>query len=213
MAMENCMDIRFCSDSLADSTTNMDPFDRIKNWNLDIDLVQDATTAPKEEPDDVVDNYHFGDLEEADLATFEREISVFRDFITQLPAYEWLLQSIRKELYMDNRGKVQTDIRRKILDYLPTDRKISRKKGPQRFIMTFNVDWDPHSFFREQEYRESFDKAVERAITITGSEIDAQAATTTQYISQTWPLFGIHLLRVVKRVVCATDNIPFACMW
>lgn len=50
---------------------------------------------------------------------------------------------------------------------------------------------------------------MERAITITGSETDAQAATTAQYLSQTWPSSGIHLLHVVKRVVQDTRTVPY----
>ncbi|KAL6904704.1 hypothetical protein GGI43DRAFT_287411 [Trichoderma evansii] len=187
-------------------------FDPISNWHLDIDILEDPNTAPNEKPDDVMDDNHYDDLDEADRAIDSLpELSAYRDFISKHPAYEWLLQSIQKELYMGMPGNIQTNIRETILGYLPRPQRVSRREAPERHILTFTADWDPGSFLQEQEYVESPERAVERAITITGSKIDAQAATTTQYLNQTWPSSGIHLLHVVKRVMCDTNNMPFSC--
>ncbi|EHK40431.1 hypothetical protein TRIATDRAFT_181285, partial [Trichoderma atroviride IMI 206040] len=185
-------------------------FDSISNWHPDTDNLEDPNTALNKKPDDAMDGNSDDDLDEADRATDSLpEFSVYRDFISQHPAYEWLLQYIQKELYMDEPGNVQTDIRKTIIDYLPKSQRVSRSEAAKRFTLTFTADWDPGSFLQEQEYTESPERAVERAITITGSKVDAQAATTTQYLSQTWPSSGIHLLHVMKSVVRDTNNMPF----
>lgn len=187
-------------------------FDPVSNWHLDTGIMEDPNIAHNEKPDDVMDDGHYDDLDEADRATDSLpELSTYRDFISKHPAYEWLLQSIQKELYMGMPGHIQTAIRETILGYLPRAQRVSRRETPKRYVLTFTADWDPCSFLQEQEYTESPERAVERAITITGSKIDAQAATTTQYLGQTWPSSGIHLLHVVKRVVCDTNNISFSC--
>lgn len=187
-------------------------FDPISNWHPDTDTFEDPNTALNEKPDDIMDDSLYDDLDEADRATDSLpELSAYRDFISKHPAYEWLLQSIQKELNMSMPGDIQIAIRETILGYLPNAQRISRRDIPKRYILTFTTDWDPGSFLQEQKYTESLERAVERAITITGSKIDAQAVTTTQYLNQTWPSSGIHLLHVVKRAARDTNNMPFSC--
>jgi hypothetical protein len=191
----------------------MDVSDLINKWDFDLNLSQDPTILNKE-PDDVMDDTHYDHLDEVDPATDSLpELSVYKDFISNHPAYEWLLQSIRKELYMDSPGDIQINIRDTILDHLAGGENIYRREAPKRRILTFTADWDPSTFLREQEYRESPQEAVERAITIVGSKVNAQAATTLQYLKQIWPSSGSHLLQVLKHVVCNDDHLPFSCMW
>lgn len=202
------------SDILGDNTAGMDLGDLISNWDLNTDLLQDPNTALSEKPDDVMDDSHYDNLDEADRATDSLpELSAYRDFISKHPAYEWLLQSIQRELYMGASGNVQTNIRETILGYLPKAYRVSRREAPKRYILTFTADWDLALFLQDQEYRESPERSIERAITITGSKIDAQAATTLQYLSQTWPSYGVYLLHIVKHVVRDTHNIAISCMW
>jgi hypothetical protein len=176
--------------------------------------LEDPNTALNEKPDDFVDDSQFEEFDDTDLtADSLPELSLYKDFISKLPAYKWLLESVQNVLYMDVPGDVQTNIRQAVLDCLPRSQVVSRGALPERFSLTFTADWDPCAFLQEQEYMESPDKAVERAITITGSKIDAQAATTTQYLSQTWPSSGSHLLHIVKQVVRDISNIPYRCMY
>ncbi|KAH8129832.1 hypothetical protein LI328DRAFT_153386 [Trichoderma asperelloides] len=199
------------SDILGDNTAGMDLGDLISNWDLNTDLLQDPNTALSEKPDDVMDDSHYDNLDEADRATDSLpELSAYRDFISKHPAYEWLLQSIQRELFMSASGNVQTNIRETILGYLPKAYRVSRREAPKRYILTFTADWDLALFLQDQEYRESPERSIERAITITGSKIDAQAATTLQYLSQTWPSYGVYLLHIVKHVVRDTHNIAIS---
>ncbi|KAN0086849.1 hypothetical protein V8E54_000537 [Elaphomyces granulatus] len=61
------------------------------------------------------------------------------------------------------------DIRKKILCSLPSFYKVSRRAPSREYKATFKLDWDPLSFVKEQQYAESPDEALERAITLTGS--------------------------------------------
>jgi hypothetical protein len=130
------------------------------------------------------------------------ELLAYRDFIYKSPAYEWLLASLRREfLLAPVEPNSMEAIRRKIIHFLPSSHKVSRKKSAEAYKMTFEIEWDPLAFVKEQEYREEPGEAVERAITLTGSAKDAQALTCAQYLCQTWPLAGEHTVRLVKDVV------------
>ncbi|KAM0516344.1 hypothetical protein ACHAPE_005491 [Trichoderma viride] len=200
------------SDVLGNPTAGMNVGDLISKWDLDLNLSQqDPNTIPNKKPDDSMDDNHYDNLDESDRATDSLpELSAYKDFISKHPAYEWLLRSIRKELYMDMPGDIQTDIRETILGHLPRAQSISRREAPSGYALTFTADWDPVTFLQEQKYKESPERAIERAITLTGSKTDAQAVTTAQYLKQIWPSSGIHLLHVVKHVVRDDDSIPFS---
>lgn len=197
------------SDVLGNNRVRMDP---VRNWVLDLDNLEDPNTAPNA-PDDVVRDDHYEGLDEADRATDSLpELPAYKKFISGLPAYKWLLESIQKVLNFSIPVKSETNIRDAILHFLPRVQRVSRKEAPPRHNLTFTVEWDPCVFLQEQGYPESPERAVEGAITITGSEMDAEAATTAQYLSETWPSSGIYLLHVVKRVVRDVSNIPYSCM-
>lgn len=127
----------------------------------------------------------------------------FRDVIFKLPAYEWLLSSLRRELLMASiELNSMRKIRNKIFDSLPcSHQKVSRKRSVEPSFLVFKIDWDPLAFVKEQAYGVGFDVAVESAIILTGSAGDAQAVTCGQYFRQTWPLTGGHLIEFLKKVV------------
>lgn len=140
--------------------------------------------------------------EEENEETYMPEHLAYRDFIFKAPAYEWLLANLRREFHLCPAEPNSMDaIRRKILSSLPSSHKVSRKKSAEAYKMTFGIEWDPLAFVKEQEYREEPDKAIEMAITLTGTAKDAQALTCTQYLCQTWPSAGEHTIQLVKDVV------------
>jgi hypothetical protein len=98
------------------------------------------------------------------------------------------------------------DIRRKVLCALPSSHKVSNKA-------TFELDWDPLSFVKEQQYTESPDKALERAITYTGSLNNAQAIATGEYLTQTWPATGKKVMRLVTDVIRNTADHHVSCKY
>ncbi|KJK83657.1 hypothetical protein H634G_00890 [Metarhizium anisopliae BRIP 53293] len=187
------------SDVLGNNVTRIDPGDLVRHWRQHTDTLEDLNIAPNEISEDISDYIYYEDLDEADAAADSLpELSVYKDFISKLPEYKWLLERIQGALYMDDAGNVQTNIRDTILQLLPRAKRISREAIPQRHYLTFTADWDLCEFLQEQDYLDSPERTLERAITIIGSETDAQAATTTEYLSQTWPSSGIHLLHALK---------------
>jgi hypothetical protein len=140
------------------------------------------------------------------------QLAAYRDFIFSSPAYVWLLASLQKEFILDPaEPNAMESIRRKILNFLPTSHKISRKKSAEVYKTTFRIVWDPLAFVKEQEYREEPGTVVETAITVTGSAKDAQALTCTQYLCQTWPSTGEHTIRLIKHVVSSGPGHRHAC--
>lgn len=126
----------------------------------------------------------------------------YRDFILETPAYRWLVASLQREATLA-RGTpdLMESIRETIFSALPSLQKISRKEPSQAYKATFELDWDPLEFVREQQYTESPEQALERAITLTGCSNDAQALTAKAYLCQTWPTTGKQVMRLVKDVV------------
>lgn len=195
------------SDILGGIAGGVNKNDRVRNWTEEVDAWEDPNAAPTVTPDDAIsdgesENDSNGDFDEANQDTnLLPELSAYTNVITKLPAYQWLLESIQRELYMNVPGNMQSSIKDSIIGYLPRTEKVSRRTMPRKHTMIFTADWDPHAFLQEQGYSVAAETAIERAITITGSETDAQAATTMQYLSQTWPSSGVHLLHLVKRVI------------
>ncbi|KAL1623126.1 hypothetical protein SLS54_004612 [Diplodia seriata] len=140
--------------------------------------------------------------------------SVYRDFVVDTPAYQWLLAELNKEIRLKSeRSEIAEVIKRTIKSSLCLSRKISAKKFVEIRQLTFEIAWDPKTFLEEQRFLENPreattinqlmepSKAIGRAITITGSVNDAQVLTTEQYLRQTWPTTGEWVLKVVKDVV------------
>jgi hypothetical protein len=112
----------------------------------------------------------------------------YQDFIFKAPAYEWLIANLRKECFLAPAEPNSMEaIRREIIYSLPSPHEVSRKKPAEAYKITFEIEWDPLAFVKEQKYKEQPDEAVEIAITLTGSAKDAQALTCAQYLCQTWP--------------------------
>ncbi|KAK6811024.1 hypothetical protein RU639_013191 [Aspergillus parasiticus] len=92
---------------------------------------------------------------------------------------------------------------KRILTSLPSSHTISRKSSAEAYTVTFVIDWNPLSFLNDQGYKEEPGEAVERAITLTGTAEDAQALPCAQYLCQTWPSTGGHIIQLVKDIVRA----------
>ncbi|KAI9685935.1 MAG: hypothetical protein M1822_004213 [Bathelium mastoideum] len=128
--------------------------------------------------------------------------SAYHDFIVKTAAYNWLVASLRKETTLTRPNPdLMENIRTEIFAALPSIHRVSRRVPSQGYKVIFELDWDPLSFVKEQQYIESADKALERAITLTGSANDAQALTTREYLRQMWPTTGEHVMRLVTIAV------------
>jgi hypothetical protein len=129
-------------------------------------------------------------------------LHAYRDFILNSPAYEWLLANLRRETLLAQADpNSMLAIKREIINSLPSSHRVSRKRPAEAYKVTFDIGWDPQAFVREQNYEEEPEEVVAKAITLTGSAMDAQALTCEQYLCQTWPSAGECVIRLVKDVV------------
>jgi hypothetical protein len=113
---------------------------------------QNLAYSEDEDPPATVDDLMNPDSYEEEA--YMPELPAYRDFISKAPAYEWLLASLRREILLSPvEPNSMEAIRRKIIHYLPSSHKVSRKKSAEAYKITFEIDWDPLVFIKEQEYR------------------------------------------------------------
>ena len=136
-------------------------------------------------------------------------LSEYRALIFKLSAYEMRLLDLRNTLALGSarhgRHAVMDDIRKHILHLLPKSSKLSRFRSQNACDIVFAVNWDPVAFLEDQKYDAGAGKALSTAVTLTGTTIDAQALSCSQYLSRTWPLRGEVLLSVITDAVCSGD--------
>jgi hypothetical protein len=127
---------------------------------------------------------------------------IYTKFILQTSAYQWLKASLQREATMTRPvPDLMDDIRQTIMTVLPSPCKPDRKSPSQGYTAEFEVNWNPTLFIDKQEYTQSASKAIERAITLTGTLDDAQAMTTREYLSKLWLDTGSQLMQLVIDVI------------
>jgi hypothetical protein len=152
-----------------------------------------------------VDNDHGLDLPDT-IAREEIELSPqnsfekYYDAAIRTPAFEWLVSILKREKSLDpSMLDKMRSFSAQIMENLPVS-LISRKRV-QIYKATYIAEWDIWSFLREQSYDEPPELAIEGAIVLTGSVGSAQALTCGEYLRQTWPTNGDHIMRLLKKVV------------
>jgi hypothetical protein len=129
-------------------------------------------------------------------------IQAYRDMIQSAPSYTKLLVDLRREMTIQpSNPNVMAEMHNRVIAMLPQSRRISRRGPPETFCMTFNVDWDPLAFVREQEYEEDPEIAIRDAIVVTGGIAAAQATTCVKYLQQTWPSIGEQILDLIGKAL------------
>jgi len=99
-------------------------------------------------------------------------------------------------------------IRQRILSRLRQKQHVSRHSESETFQMVFSAAWDPIAFLRDQfEGSWSLGELLGRVITVTGSMEDAQALPCSEYLSQTWPTTGPHILAAVTSSMQTNSSI------
>ncbi|PYH64695.1 Pfs domain protein [Aspergillus vadensis CBS 113365] len=140
------------------------------------------------------------------------EHTKYWDLITASPVYEWLIGSLRRKLHLHPaEPNVQDVIRDRILEILPSSRRVSRYDQPTVYQVVFLLSWDPASFIAEQEYDLSEEGFLGKIITITGSSQDAQAMTCLQYLQQTWHSYGADILELVEATLRSERDYKHSC--
>lgn len=149
---------------------------------------------------------------EQDEASDMPELSTYRSFISNGASYEWLLSSLRRELFLVTaKPNIMKSIRKRIITSLPSSHKLSRRLPAEAYTVTYVVQWNPLDFLDEQGYQEEPGEALKGVITLTGSSEDAQALSCAQYLCQTWPSTGGHILQLIMDIVRAVPGIRQTC--
>ncbi|KAI7977140.1 hypothetical protein EIK77_005345 [Talaromyces pinophilus] len=170
------------------------------NDNLDIKNFDGRKIRDEDEEEEDDNDFEVDETELPGLAAY-------RSLIRGSPAHSWFLDNIRRECtLLAPEPNIIGEIRNAILNALPSSPKISRRKPAEIFNVGFMVDWDPVAFLREEEYTEKPEDAIERAITLTGSTVSAQALTCGGYLRQTWPSTGEQILYLIKSLVSGKNR-------
>jgi hypothetical protein len=151
-------------------------------------------------PDDLWDD----EGEDNDEEINPHELSEYRNFMSSSPAYKWLLERLMMEVLLEPSEHSENSmehIRQTISSFISSSYRVSKNRPSEAHEMIFEINWDPLAFITDQGYDEEPGVAIENAITLTGSTMDAQAMTCRQYLCQTWPSFGEHVIRLIKEAV------------
>ncbi|CAG9982282.1 unnamed protein product [Clonostachys byssicola] len=196
------------TDENIDSSDAMDLEDRMRLWHEKTN--EDQTPLENEMGDlnfdEMTEDYAFDEMDEEEEGPFEWVVA-YQALLSDSEAYKWLLNRLLGEfrLVQTEPNSIQT-IRAEIAKLLPRTQRVSRKETPKSSTVVFDLDWDIHAFFEDQAYRNKPEEALETVITLTGSFLDAQAATCAQYIQQTWPSTGQTITELIKGVLASEDG-------
>jgi hypothetical protein len=191
-----------------DSSDAMDLEDRMRLW---YEMRNEDETPLENEMgdlnvDEVTEDFSFDEMNEEEEGPFEW-VAAYHDLLSGSEAYKWLLNRLLGEFHLvqTEPNSIQT-IREKIATLFPRTQKVSRKETPKSSTVVFDLDWDIHAFFENQEYSSRPEETLETVITLTGSFLDAQATSCEQYIHQTWPSTGQIMIELIKGVLGSEDG-------
>lgn len=177
-----------------DDTDKMSMEDKMLMWQerLDNDSISEV---PIDALIEVIEDDFQPEMSE-DVPVFDKYAEmVFGDH-----SYEWLTAGLRsKKLLTDEAENIKESVREEVLQALPKTRKLQSRCIPA-FEVVFEVLWPLRSFL-SQQFPDMTKPDIHRVITITGSIRDAQALTCEQYMIQTWPCTGVHLLGLLQRLL------------
>lgn len=139
----------------------------------------------------------------------ESWIQDYREFMITTPAFKWLLARLRNEIRLVPMKPCSMEtIGKEVMSALPSSRVISKKMSSQSYRATFELDWDVFKFFEMQGYSKPPHEAFQGIITLTGSSLDAQAATCAQYLGQTWPSTAEDMIALMEEVLKGNQSDP-----
>lgn len=142
---------------------------------------------------------HAIDLEQSkDNEKFNKYVEIaVKDY-----SYGWLLGMLRNRTLLTPRDDgVMSHIRDSVHRVLPkiTNPRLSRAPVSK---VVFEVLWPLRSFLL-RNFVDADHVDIARIVTMTGQLRDAQALTCKQYMEQTWPCTGVHLLQLVQQLMDA----------
>lgn len=154
------------------------------------------------------------------ISDSEDELDLFQfadyeQFVRKSGAYKWLLSKIRQfdRLTYGNSdflSEIGTQIQNRLWTQEPL-RQISGRKPSSTVTMVFSLDWNPMSIFLERELDLTLTDVFERAMCLTGTVYEAQATTVVEYMAQTWPETGEHIIALIKKLISSPEGEECVC--
>ncbi|KAL4909723.1 hypothetical protein BDW74DRAFT_173217 [Aspergillus multicolor] len=128
----------------------------------------------------------------------------YERFISASDAYQWLLLKIHQHghIALDD-PSVVSNIGKTLRNRLRAQQalhKISRRKA-SLVSMAFEVDWNPIQYLTNLGMELPAPNVLERILCLTGTWNEAQAMTVVEYLRQTWPVSGEHMIALMHKLI------------
>lgn len=130
--------------------------------------------------------------------------------IVNSTAWQWLTSRITQKITSYSpRSSIMDAIAQKVQTTI--SRSISTEAQLFSHDATFEVEWDPIAFIKEQCYDKSPQEAIAKAITLTGTATEARAVESAQYTKEMWPCSNVYTMSLVQDVVSGRPDAPPSC--
>lgn len=133
---------------------------------------------------------------------------VYTDVAFNGDAFQWLLSNLKRGYQKDSKAWAIQGVRDKVSTHFTPLRVIDRKSSPRPETACFKVDLDLNSGLRRELIDCTPVEGFSKIITITGTRRDAQALTCRQYLTQTWPVTGPHILAHIEAIMAQNNEKP-----
>ncbi|UKZ70774.1 uncharacterized protein TrAtP1_011743 [Trichoderma atroviride] len=134
-------------------------------------------------------------------------------FVFNTRASGWLRTQLRREFCLASTGpNIIQEIQDTIMSAFPPAPEYSEDSSRQYYAVTFELECDLLFFFETQS-PEQPGEGIGTAFTLTGSELDVQGATCSNYMRQTWPMTGDTIIELVTGALRVQQGCAFMSMF
>lgn len=137
----------------------------------------------------------------------------FRRVVESSSAYKWLLEALKNGLFYSIPGDSHISNISTAIFSRDAFRRVSRKSPPVECNAEYIVDWDLLDFIRSQEYDETPEDVIFKALTLTGIPTEAEALTSGEYICRIWPQSGRQFLSLLQALLGSERGAQPKGMW
>lgn len=131
----------------------------------------------------------------------------YEELIQHSPELAWLASCLDSVARIDlTRATSYTRIQEVLLNNLPAEHVVSRRRTPDSYVLECRLKWDPVVFLIQEGYAGDRAWALRHTITLTGVGSCCQASTVEDYVKEIWPVTGLAVLDVLCRYVDAEQD-------
>ena len=174
---------------VSDKVVFVKPRSMISNWASQV--------TPKAEPQE-------------DLS----QLPQYEAFIKHSEAYKWLVSKIgQHDKLMFGDTNIMSEIGSKILSAFREQKLLTRmsRSRPSLVKMTFVIDWNIMDFIHCLPHPGA--DFLGKILCLTGTWDEAQTATVSEYVRQTWPVTGEHILSLLDEIFSCRGLQDYMCKY